>query len=114
MTQLSKDLVPEWKYEDTTEESCVLGDDGTTVTCTPRDPDALGYEWCVNAPAVDKDANVVAVNEDGNVFLIGQGGVLKRQLFLNQALGAAYTPSAIDAHGRIYALNNGEMTILGK
>jgi hypothetical protein len=67
----------------------------------------------VNAPAIDKDGNVVSNAEDGHVYVIGQGGVLKSQTFLNQALGAAYTPTAIDSRGRIYALNNGELTVLG-
>jgi hypothetical protein len=112
MSQLSSDLAIEWKYENTTAQSCVRQPDGS-LECTDRDPLSSGFEWCVNAPAVDKDGNVVAVNEDGNLFVIGQGGVVKSQVFLNQALGAAYTPSAIDAQGRIYALNNGEMSIFG-
>ena len=40
--------------------------------------------------------------------------MLRTRIFLNQALGAAYTPTAIDARGRIYALNNGELSVLGK
>ena len=46
--------------------------------------------------------------------MIGQGGVLRSQTFLNQALGAAYTPTAIDPRGRIDALNNGELSVLGR
>ena len=51
--------------------------------------------------------------EDGFVYQIGQGGVLKTQTFLNQALGAAYTPVSLDPAGRVLALNNGELTVLG-
>ena len=40
--------------------------------------------------------------------------MLRTRIFLNQALGAAYTPTAIDARGRIYALNNGELAVLGR
>lgn len=36
------------------------------------------------------------------------------QTFPNQALGAAYTPIALDPSGRIYALNNGELSVLGR
>jgi hypothetical protein len=39
--------------------------------------------------------------------------VPKTQTFLNQALGAAYTPISLDPSGRVYTLNNGELTILG-
>jgi len=113
MTQLSKDLVPEWQFENTTAEACVLGADGA-LTCSPRDPDSTGFEWCVNAPVVDKDGTVFATSEDGYLYAIGQGGVLKSQVFLNQSLGAAYTPSAVDGRGRIYALNNGELTVFGR
>jgi len=52
--------------------------------------------------------------EDGFVYQIGQGGVLKTQTFLNQALGAAYTPISLDPRGRIYTLNNGELTVFGR
>jgi hypothetical protein len=34
-------------------------------------------------------------------------------VFLERALGAAYTPLAIDAAGRLYAMNFGVMTVLG-
>jgi hypothetical protein len=57
---------------------------------------------------------VYANAEDGYVYQIGQGGVLKTQTFLNQALGAAYTPVALDPAGRVYALNNGELTVFGQ
>ena len=40
--------------------------------------------------------------------------MLKGRVFLNQATGAAYTPLAIDPHGRIYALNNGTLSVLGR
>ena len=68
----------------------------------------------VLAAAVDAFGNVFANSEDGRVYQIGQGGVLKTQTFLNQALGAAYTPVALDPAGRVYALNNGELTVFGR
>jgi len=113
VTQLSEDLQIEWQYENTTAQACVLQPDGS-LQCTDRDPTATGFEWCVNAPAVDKNGKVFAVAEDGNLFVISQGGVLESKIFLNQSLGAAYTPGAIDAQGRIYALNNGELSIFGR
>jgi hypothetical protein len=35
-------------------------------------------------------------------------------VFLNRTVGAAYTPLAIDPEGRIYAMNNGELSVLGR
>jgi hypothetical protein len=90
MTQLSKDLEIEWQF-----------------------PNPNTREWCANAPAIDRDGNVVVDAEDGFVYVIGQGGIQRSSTFLNQALGAAYTPAAIDSRGRIYALNNGELSIRG-
>jgi hypothetical protein len=48
------------------------------------------------------------------VYQVGQGGVLKAKTFLNQALGAACTPISLDARGRVFALDNGELTVLGR
>jgi hypothetical protein len=57
---------------------------------------------------------VYATSEDGHFYAIGQGGTLRAQVFLNAAEGAAYTPLSLDAQGRIYALNNGDLTVLGR
>jgi len=117
LTQLSKDLQIEWRFQNTTTQACVRQPDGT-LQCSDTTPDGEthenGFEWCVNAPAIDAGGNVYANAEDGYVYQIGQGGVLKTQTFLNQALGAAYTPIALDPAGRVYALNNGELTVLGR
>jgi hypothetical protein len=110
ITQLSKDLQPEWQFQNTSTQACVRQPDGT-LACTDVGPG--GFEWCVNAPAVDAEGNVYANAEDGFVYQIGQGGQLKRQTFLDQALGAAYTPISLDPGGRVFALNNGELTVLG-
>ena len=91
MTQLSKDLEVEWQFVN---------------------PESR--EWCANAPAIDRDGNVIVDAEDGFVYVIGQGGIERSRTFLNQALGAAYTPAAIDSRGRIYALNNGELSVRGR
>jgi hypothetical protein len=71
-------------------------------------------EWCVNAPAVDRNGTVYADSEDGNVYAIRQGGTLKGKLFLKKAVGAAYTPVAIGRDGKIYTENDGDMFALGK
>ncbi|MGA9899557.1 MAG: hypothetical protein WBQ09_15775 [Terriglobales bacterium] len=72
------------------------------------------YEWCVNAPAVDKNGTVYADSEDGYVYAINQGGALKGKAFLQSALGAAYTPISLGRDGKIYTENDGVMFVVGK
>jgi len=112
ITQISSDLEVEWQFQSTETQSCTRLPDGT-LSCLDTGEHPDGFEWCANAPAIDRDGNVVVNSEDGNVYVIGQGGVQRSRTFLNQALGAAYTPTAIDSLGRIYALNNGELAVLG-
>ena len=57
---------------------------------------------------------VHVTSEDGHYYAIAQGGVEKSSAFLSQTLGAAYTPLALDDKGRVYALNNGTMTVIGQ
>jgi hypothetical protein len=91
ITQLNADLIPEWSYKS-----------------------ADDFEWCVNAPAVDANGTVYADSEDGNLFVIKQGGKVKGKVFLQQSVGAAYTPVSIGRDGKIYTLNDGDMFAVGK
>ena len=91
VTQLSADLKIEWRYRSTD-----------------------NFEWCVNAPAVDGNGTVYANSEDGNVYVINQGGTLKEKIFLQSAIGAAYTPIAIGRDGKIYTENDGDMFVVGE
>jgi hypothetical protein len=91
ITQLNADLKPEWSYQSTD-----------------------NFEWCVNAPAVDRNGTVYTDGEDGSLFAIKQGGKLKGQIFLQEAVGAAYTPASIGRDGKVYTLNNGDMFVVGK
>jgi hypothetical protein len=102
ITQLSKDLVPEWKFVNTSTETCHREPDGSIV-CEDNGEHPGGFEWCINAPAVDRDGTVYVTSEDGNFYAIGQGGVEKARVFLEIAQGAAYTPLSLDGQGRIYA-----------
>jgi len=111
MTQLSRDLKPEWKFTSTETRSCTTEADGG-LTCTSDHPS--GFEWCVNAPAIGPDGTVYANSEDGRVYSIRQGGTLGEQRFLLQSLGAAYTPIAVDSKGRVYSMNGGVMTVVGQ
>jgi hypothetical protein len=47
-------------------------------------------------------------------FLISPAnGKLRDQIFLDSALGAAYTPLSIDGEGRILTQNNGHLFVVG-
>jgi hypothetical protein len=39
--------------------------------------------------------------------------VLQQRIFLNQSLGAAYTPLSIGPDGKIYAQNAGHLYVVG-
>ena len=92
-------------------ESCTRNPDGS-LTCTSDHP--FGFEWCINAGAVDKNGTVYANSEDGNLYAIRQGGVMKDRMFLQLALGAAYTPLSIGPDGKIYTQNAGHLFVVGR
>jgi hypothetical protein len=104
ITQLNPNMVPEWKFQSTT-------------IVQPNNPN--GFEWCINAPAVDKNGTVYANSEDGNVYAIAQGhtGMFttpRAKFFLKIAIGAAYTPLAIGADGKLYTENDGFLFVVGQ
>jgi outer membrane protein assembly factor BamB len=98
ITQLDSNLRPEWHFKN------------NTIDATHPN----GYEWCVNAPAVDANGTVYANSEDGNVYVINQGGTLKGKIFELLAIQAAYTPIAIGPDGRLYTENDGDMVVVGE
>ncbi len=71
-------------------------------------------EWCINAPALDRNGDVFGIAEDGLLYAIAANGTLRKSLFLEQPLGAAYTPLAIDGQGRLYAQNAGHFFVAGR
>jgi outer membrane protein assembly factor BamB len=97
MTELNSDMQPIWAFRNNTIDS----------------GHPHGYEWCVNAPAVDANGTVYANSEDGNVYIIDSTGKLKAKMFLKQSIEAAYTPVAVGPDGKIYAENDGELFVLG-
>jgi outer membrane protein assembly factor BamB len=104
MTQLSPSLAPEWQFK-------------STAIVQPDNPN--GFEWCINAPAIDANGTVYANSEDGNVYAIPQGhiGVFttpQSKLFLKIAIGAAYTPVAIGSDGKVYTENDGFLFAIGQ
>ena len=87
------------------------------MQCVSDHPE--GFEWCVNTPVVDGNGVVYANSEDGRLYAIGQGheGVFTapaQSLFLNLAIGAAYTPLSLQPNGRILTQNNGHLFVIGK
>jgi len=100
ITQLNPNLQIEWQFQNT----------------NPGLPN--GFEWCINMPAVDANGNVYANSEDGSIYVIPQGhtGIFTQaqsSMFLNLALGAAYTPLSIGLDGRLYTQNNGHLFAVG-
>jgi len=110
ITQLNPNLVPEWKFQNTNTLSCHRNPNGT-LSCVSDHPN--GFEWCINAPAVDLHGDVYANSEDGNLYVIRQGGTNARNIFMNLALGAAYTPLSLGSDGKMYTQNDGHLFVVG-
>jgi outer membrane protein assembly factor BamB len=89
-----------------------LRGDTLAVEWSVRSPE--GAEWCINAPAVDRNGTTYALNEDGAIYAIASDGAIRKRLPLKQPLGAAYTPLSLDGTGRIYAQNAGHLFVLGR
>jgi outer membrane protein assembly factor BamB len=111
ITQLNSNLQPEWHFQSTNTQSCTRDPQGQ-VTCVSDHP--AGFEWCVNAPAIDRKGTVFVNSEDGNLYAIRSNGTLRDHLFLNSALGAAYTPLSIGNEGKILTQSNGHLYVVGE
>jgi len=111
ITQVSADLVKQWSYVGTNTDSCKR-DAANKLSCTSDHP--TGFEWCVNAPAVDENGTVYVNSEDGRAYALLQGGTVAQSRFLLQSLAAAYTPVMVDGQGRTYTMNGGILTVVGR
>jgi outer membrane protein assembly factor BamB len=111
IVRLDKNLKPEWKLQSTNTMSCTRVPGQTDLVCTDDHPH--GFEWCINAPAVDRNGTVYANSEDGWVYAIDKNGRVTQRIFLDMSIGAAYTPLAIDGRGLIYTLNAGKLSVVG-
>src|SRR5262249_48657001 len=117
ITELDPNLIVQWKFQNTNNQACSRNPDGT-ISCVPNTSGNqwanVGFEWCINAPVVDANGVVYANSEDGNLYAIKADGTLKSNIFLDLALGAAYTPLAIGPDGRIYTENKGTLFVIGQ
>ncbi|MBX9869150.1 MAG: hypothetical protein K2X63_05075, partial [Burkholderiaceae bacterium] len=89
----------------------------TLLGPTP-DPAVPGgfIEWCVNTAAVDPFTKSVIVNsEDGILYRWDlTTNKLSEKIRLTSGLGESYTPTAIGADGKVYAINNAVLFSIGK
>ena len=104
ITQLDANLNIEWQFQSTTIDA----------------DHPNGYEWCINMPAIDMLGNVYVNSEDGNIYELSQHGpntgvftMPAGKMFLDTALGAAYTPLSIGPDGKLYTQNNGQFFVVG-
>jgi hypothetical protein len=110
ISSLTPDLGVNWRFKSTNTLSCSHAKDGS-LSCVSDHP--LGFEWCVNAPAVDVNGTTFANSEDGNLYVLDRNGRQISTTFTNLAVGAAYTPLSIGPDGRIYTQNNGHLFVVG-
>lgn len=89
-----------------------------TILGPTPDPAVPGgfIEWCVNTAAVDPFTKSVVVNsEDGFLYRWDlTSNTLTEKIRLTSGLGESYTPSAIGADGKVYAINNAVLFAVGK
>jgi hypothetical protein len=111
ITRLDKNLNVEWRWQNLNPLSCTRDANGQ-VSCVSDHPN--GFEFCVNAPAIDKFGNVYNNSEDGNLYVVDPNGNLRENLFLQLAVGAAYTPLSLGSDGRIYTQNAGHLFVVGQ
>jgi hypothetical protein len=110
VSSLDANLAAEWSFRSTNTESCQR-QPGGAIVCVDDHPE--GFEWCVNQPAVDAAGTVYLNSEDGNLFAFDRAGQVVGHIFLDTALGAAYTPVSLGGDGHVYAQNNGHLFVVG-
>jgi outer membrane protein assembly factor BamB len=113
VTRLDADLNEEWSHANTETRTCERLPDGT-VSCVDDGNHPNGFEWCISAPAVDRDGTVYGLAADGHFYVIDSQGHQREKVFLSKTIASAYTPVSLDSRGRVYAQNNGELYVLGR
>jgi hypothetical protein len=112
ITSLDANLEPEWRFPSTETRDCARDPSGAE-DCVEMGNHPEGFEWCVNQPAIDASGVTFASSEDGFLYAVGTTGTQRTKLFLDSAVGAAYTPIAIGPDGVLYVQNNGVLFALG-
>jgi hypothetical protein len=115
ITQVNANLQPEWRFQNTNTQTCTQQPDGS-LKCVNDTPN--GFEWCINAPAVDGNGTVYGNSEDGFLYSIPQGHQgtftqFQQRVFMGVALGNAYTPSSISRDGIVFTSDNGRLFAIG-
>ena len=84
-------------------------------TPDPRFPGGV-VEWCINTAAVDPATKSILVNsEDGFLYRWDlASNTLSEKIRLTSGLGESYTPTAIGADGKVYAINNAILFAIGR
>jgi hypothetical protein len=89
-----------------------------TILGPTPDPNFPGgvTEWCINTAAVDPFSKSILVNsEDGFLYRWDlASNTLSQKIRLTSGLGESYTPTAVGADGRVYAINNAVLFAIGK
>jgi hypothetical protein len=111
VTSLDANLEQEWSFLATNTESCVR-QPNDEIVCVDDHPQ--GFEWCVNQPALDVDGTAYLNGEDGVLYAFDREGSVVSHVFLDTALGAAYTPLSLGPDGIIYTQNNGVLFAIGE
>jgi hypothetical protein len=89
-----------------------------TILGPTPDPNYAGgvKEWCVNTAAVDPLTQSVLMNsEDGRLYRWHlPSNRFTESIALNNGYAQSYTPTALGADGRVYAVNNGRVFSVGE
>ena len=73
-------------------------------------------EWCVNTGAFDPGTRSMLINnEDGYLYRWDLAtNTLSQRIRFNNGIGQSYTPTAVGPDGRIYAINNAVLFVVGQ
>jgi hypothetical protein len=85
---------------------------------SPTDDENYGggrTEWCINTAAVDPaTSSVLMNNEDGYLYRWHlPTNTLQQRIRMNNGYAQSYTPTAVGADGRVYAVNNARLFSVG-
>jgi hypothetical protein len=72
-------------------------------------------EWCINTAVVDPlTDSILANSEDGKLYRWNLAtNTFSQWITLTPGIGEAYTPTLIGADGKVYAINNATLFVIG-